>query len=694
MAHHSFSRRLYGDDETYVEQYTRGLLGVTIPLDHFLSQILCAALGLICVIVLLIRWMQRGHAHLRLAMTTELPLEKQTFWGLETSRSWRILKKHFLYAPLGHKRHHREIKISNAANMGVVPSRLHSFLIGLYIATQISYVFILSYGRNERAAIIAELRGRSGSLAVLNMVPLAILAGRNNPLLSLLGISFDTSNLIHRWFGRIVAVESLLHTIAWAVNAVSADGVRTSWYRICTDLYFTSGFIGTCGMAFLLCHSPSPFRHAFYETFLHAHQLMAFTVIVVVWIHLHIDKLPQLPWYPWIVVFWFSDRFFRLVRLVWLNCSSRNGTTKTEVLAMDGGACRVTFRLPGIHHFPAGSHVYAYFPEISFHMSHPFSVAWAETYVDCYAKDEEAQHTDEKSPPNHGQRGPYTAVSLIIAKRAGMTHQLFNATRSHQELTNRQLLCLCGAIEGPYTSYPASFTTYGTVLLFSGGVGITHHLLHARQLLEAYAAGATATRCIYLFWSVRHAEQLAWAEPFIRSLINDSRRDDDMLVVKAFVSRPAKGDDAISISPDSPSVTTRQVANEDEGQKEDQNGKLEAIDTGPFDGQPEYEPVTQSHESPSITKLASNRKVDSSKESHTTSSTLPTSHIQQFIGRCCPQALLAEVMMELQQKEHGTGAVAVSVCGPGGFADEVRAAVRERIGKGVVMDYFEEGFSW
>ena len=52
-------------------------------------------------------------------------------------------------------------------------------------------------------------------MAVMNMIPLFLLAGRNNPVIKLTGISFDTMNLVHRWFGRIVILEALAHTICW-----------------------------------------------------------------------------------------------------------------------------------------------------------------------------------------------------------------------------------------------------------------------------------------------------------------------------------------------------------------------------------------------------------------------------------------------------------------------------------------------
>lgn len=44
-------------------------------------------------------------------------------------------------------------------------------------------------------------------------------------------------------------------------------------------------------------------------------------------------------------------------------------------------------------------------------------------------------------------------------------------------------------------------------------------------------------------------------------------------------------------------------------------------------------------------------------------------------------------------KTKQVGAMAVSVCGPGGMGDDVRRAVREKQG-GRVMDLYEESFSW
>ena len=58
-----------------------------------------------------------------------------------------------------------------------------------------------------------------------------------------------------------------------------------------------------------------------------------------------------------------------------------------------------------------------------------------------------------------------------------------------------------------------------------------------------------------------------------------------------------------------------------------------------------------------------------------------------FPGKPSVDALVA---MELRE---GIGAVGIGVCGPGGLMDDVRKAVRKRVG-GRNADFWEEGFGW
>jgi aspartokinase-like uncharacterized kinase len=56
-------------------------------------------------------------------------------------------------------------------------------------------------------------------------------------------------------------------------------------------------------------------------------------------------------------------------------------------------------------------------------------------------------------------------------------------------------------------------------------------------------------------------------------------------------------------------------------------------------------------------------------------------------GRCNPEIIIDKEMVER------VGAMVVTVCGPGAFADEVRRAARRRVHMGV-LDFVEEAFTY
>lgn len=618
----SLTKRLYGTNDTYNPfAYSRGLAGVNVPLDVIIARVIYSSVIILAFTFFCGRIAQISHAYLRQVTASSSNQRGQTFWSREESAWWPRAKKHILYAPLGRKRHNREIQLSSAVSVGTLPSRFQTILISLYLTSQVIFCLCLDYSANEKAALVAELRGRSGTLAVLNMVPLFLFASRNNPLISILHISFDTYNLLHRWLGRIVALEAIVHTIAWAVNACAEQSFSDMLARLRNTPFFSWGLLGTVAMVCLALHSPSPIRHAFYETFLHLHQLFAFLAFLGVYLHLQIDSLPQKPWIKAVLVIWVLERSTRLLRILYLNISTKNGRTKMTIEALPGEACRVTFHLPSHLSVPPGSHVYAYIPSVSWWMSHPFSVAWVaprtntlasplspqppsfntEKYPDLSAV--EKQPLDDLFP----SKSSPTDLSLIVGAQAGMTRRLYNLANAQPSHT----LSTTGFIEGPYGSHPVNAGSYGTTVLFSAGAGITHHLLYTKDLVMRAASQTAATRRVYLIWSVRSTDHLAWVTEWMNEILRLPLRR-EILVVKLFVSKPRRPADIVS----------------------------------------------------------------------------PSSTVQMLSGRCRPDVILDEVL------PGRVGATLVSVCGPGAFADEVRAAARGRIGKGAVVDFVEEAFTW
>ena len=72
-------------------------------------------------------------------------------------------------------------------------------------ATTIMNTVLWAYGIEWHGPLIAllkYLRNRSGTLAVANMIPLVLMAGRNNPFIKILGMPYDSFNMLHRWFGH------------------------------------------------------------------------------------------------------------------------------------------------------------------------------------------------------------------------------------------------------------------------------------------------------------------------------------------------------------------------------------------------------------------------------------------------------------------------------------------------------------
>jgi len=582
--------------------YTYGLTGVDLTLDETLEYSLWIGVLLVLSVVLCVRFGQMANAHLRHMLNLNSGTLQQSYWSKDRTAIWPRIKKQILYAPLWRKRHNTEIRLSRAMNVGTIPSRLHTMLLSAYLISNIIYCLLLTYS-DPKAKILAELRGRTGHLAIVNMLPLVVLAGRNSPFIPLLRISFDTYNLFHRWFGRVVTAQAVIHTIAWAVNEHDAKDSKGVADGLHNSPFLAYGMLSTVAFGVIMIQAASIVRHAFYETFLHIHQILAIVAIVGVKVHCNLGVLPGDGCINWVIAIWVLERCARLFRIFYRNLSPRK-ITKVTVEALEGQgneACRVTIDMARPWQFKPGSHLYIYLPTVSFWMNHPFSIAWSETF-DTFSDEKLPDRRQTIMETSHQT----TTMSLIIAKRTGMTAKLFNKARASPTRT----ITVTGLVEGPYGGLD-SLHSYGTVILFAAGVGITHQIGHVRELLEGQAAGIVATQKVVLVWSVRTTDTLEWVRPWMDQILQMGNRK-QVLKIVMFVSKP--------------------------------RSKLE---------------------------------VKSRSET-----------VQMLPGRCDPSIVL--------RKEMATrcGATAVTVCGPGAFADEVRGAVRGIVDTGVTMDFVEESFTW
>ncbi|QIW96284.1 hypothetical protein AMS68_001802 [Peltaster fructicola] len=614
--------------------YSHGLDGVDQGGNYFYANVSIATFMVLLASVLVYRAIQIGYAHIRHVVSMGRDTD-QRFWERNQSMFWAKCKKHLLYAPLLNVRHNREFQLSSAISVGTLPGRFHILILTCYLFSNFIFCLALDWqaGSDE---VVAQLRGRTGQLAALNIIPTVLFALRNNPLIPLTRISYDTFNLLHRWAARLVIVESVIHTICWAVNNLRSGGSSQISAGLATSVSYQWGMVATCTFSLILLLSLSPLRHAFYEAFLCGHRILVLLALIGVYIHLDRANLPQLPYIQLVFILWIAELAFRYGKILYLNISRKTGLTQITVEALPAEACRVTFVLRRPWQYTPGGHVHAYLPTLAWWSSHPFSVAWAEK---ASARPESMDIEMEKLANNRltiideARRGSamisrrsmmrYEApsaeskaswspedamvdrISLVCRARAGFTRQMYDRA---SKAPGRKF-STWGFLEGPYGGHE-TFASYGTVVLFAGGIGITHCAGYVHHLIQLYQAQQCATQKIVLVWSVPNTECLEWVRIWMDQILKmDGRRE--ILRIQVFVTKPRHQGEVIS----------------------------------------------------------------------------STGSVQMFPGRCVPKTIMER---EVEQR---IGAMAVTVCGPGAFADSVRAAVRDVVTDGCI-DFIEEAFTY
>ena len=203
------------------------------------SYYILAVLGAIVVSIFIYRTVVRSVRYLR-TLTCLNNENQQYFKSPNPTYSW--MKRHLLDAPLFRRRHQRQLRMG-PVEMGILPTRFQSLLLAGIIAMN---VVLCAYGIEWNGAFntkLKHLRNRSGTLALVNMIPLVLMAGRNNPFIRLLDISYDTFNLMHRWFGRIVVALAVTHTTVEIISITSTGGWANFTHTLKAVRFITFGFV-------------------------------------------------------------------------------------------------------------------------------------------------------------------------------------------------------------------------------------------------------------------------------------------------------------------------------------------------------------------------------------------------------------------------------------------------------------------
>ena len=248
----------------------------------------------------------------------------------------------------------------------------------------------------------------------------------------------------------------------------------------------------------------------------------------------------------------------RLARILYRNCGRNLTQFRIQAIPGGGGACRVDFEMVRPWLYKPGTHAYVYLPRVGLWQSHPFSIAWSrEKHAEPFDFDglkgracklrgfgsvdskESLSSTETKFEEKPASTAVYVwqpmlfpstnasretnlatiqkaasyddpwsernTMSMVISKRTGFTRSLWEKANRAPNKT----IYLSGFLEGQYGG-EHGLHSYGQVVLVAGGVGITHCVGWARELLKLWKEGRGVTRKVILIWVVPDKDQYEW----------------------------------------------------------------------------------------------------------------------------------------------------------------------------------------
>lgn len=145
-----------------------------------------------------------------------------------------------------------------------LPTRLEAICISFYIFLNI-LLGIIQYDYSSPSSLM-EAANRQGIFALLNILLLALHAGRNSPIILITGLPFSAVLLVHRWIGRLVVAQIAAHGLMIMYQSASTGGAAT--VRKYISVPYVAWGVASMAIGFvILVQAWGPFRRAFYESF-------------------------------------------------------------------------------------------------------------------------------------------------------------------------------------------------------------------------------------------------------------------------------------------------------------------------------------------------------------------------------------------------------------------------------------------
>jgi ferredoxin-NADP reductase len=172
-------------------------------------------------------------------------------------------------------------------------------------------------------------------------------------------------------------------------------------------------------------------------------------------------------------------------------------------------------------------------------MNHPFTVAWSDEEQEDVVSDQESLPKTQKDVLT--ESASHQNIYFVIRRYTGFTDTLYKKAAASPD----GRFSTTALVEGPYASQ--KLHSYGTVVLFAAGVGITHQVPQVRDLVRGYGNGTVAARRVTLVWILQSPEHLEWIREWMTTILALPRRR-EVLKILLYVSRPRNSKEIYSPS--------------------------------------------------------------------------------------------------------------------------------------------------
>lgn len=471
---------------------------------------------------------------------------------------------------------------------------------------------------------------RAAWLAIAQVPLLTLLAGKNNLIGLITGVSYERLNVLHRWVARMLLLLTTIHFGSQSYGWNQYGLMQLEWQ---TDLCPPTGIAAYVLLLWLNLSTLAPFRHLSYEFFVIQHLLTFFGFIIAVMYHLPTTALYSRVYIYIPIALYFVDRTIRSIRYVYHNIRPAYATME----AMDGGVTKIRVSNKALKNWAVGSFVLLSIPRFGWYQSHPATIV--------------------STPTSHSRD-----LIFLLKTRKGFTHKIskfaLSSTASvlpstqapHQPPPTRiEHLAL---IDGPYGGFHPDLAAFDTLALISGSTGISFTLPHLISIADRASFSNLPIQRLVFIWIIKNTSWMVWVKDDLFAAAEKAKAHGIDVSVQIFVTCDENLTNGIT-GPEQKEFgcqcekslgpcccTTASVSNE---KIAEQRGNLPA---------------------------ASSNQVPEKVTPTTTATICPSSHITTFhSGRPAFQPLLWELA------DRAEGEMAIATCGPMGLSSTLRNTV-------------------